>query len=65
MFLTEVLGEVKQKGIEIRCQRCGKEAHILFDASPDFKVVCIACRNQIIEEKGLELKKRRQRACSG
>lgn len=65
MFLTKGPGEVKRKGLELRCQRCGKEARILFHASPDFKVVCIACRSQIIEEKGLQLKIRRQQARSG
>jgi predicted RNA-binding Zn-ribbon protein involved in translation (DUF1610 family) len=53
---------MKRKRIELRCPRCGKEAHILFMASPDFKKpVCIACRNRIREERGLQLKTRRQR----
>lgn len=55
----------KPKKIQILCQRCGKDAHILFDASPRFKVVCIACRMEILEVRGLELKKRRQQAFPG
>ncbi|MBI3609510.1 MAG: hypothetical protein HY204_02275 [Nitrospirae bacterium] len=57
---------MKRKRIELCCPRCGKEAHILFKASSDFKQpVCIACRNRIMEERGLRLKARRQRVRAG
>ncbi len=52
-------GKQNPEKIRILCQRCGKEAYILFNASPRFPVVCIACRHLLMEEKGLELKKRR------
>lgn len=42
----------RPKKIQILCQRCGKEAHILFDASPQFRFVCIACRTEILEARG-------------
>jgi len=47
----------RSKVPRIVCQRCGKAAHVLFDGSPHFILVCTACRDQVAEEQGRDRKR--------